>query len=365
MRRTTAEGASVLRGSFDHQWVADVHYDGERRLANVPVVGPRLDEDASGAIEASGALAIVWSDLMGRAMAPREATDVFAPFGAELALYSVPSAGSVSARIPMGWFPIFDVPSARDEQQIFRGQTITTGSVIEIVFKDRFLRIQRDRFDTPGVAPSLASVYAELARLTGLQITRTVPDQPIPRTVVYEEDRLEAVYALAAVLDSTPYMTSDGTLSLRPKTPGPVVAELAWGSSVLSVGHALASDNVYNRVAFRGENEAILAVAELTSGPLRVRNVDGSRSPFGTVTKFISSQYVTTSAQAQAWAQAELQRSSRLGVVRVPVECVFNPLYELGDVISVERRNGESIVGRIVKLVRGGGSMSMELEVTP
>src|SRR5690606_12996792 len=121
---------------------------------------------------------------------------------------------------------------------LFEGRTITTGSVIDVTFKDRFLRVKDDRFDVPGVPPSLTSVYDELARLTGLQITRTVADEPITRSVAYEEDRLKAIYDLAALLDSTPYMTSDGTLSLRPKTPGAPVDTLVRGENgrILKVG---------------------------------------------------------------------------------------------------------------------------------
>lgn len=368
MRAHPPEVETVLSGSMTPHYEIDVLYDGETVLANVPVVDPQINDDASSAIQTSGSVTVVWQDDFGKSLTPREIGDLLSPFGAELAIYSIVNVGSVSYRVPLGVFPIFDVPSARDETALFEGFRVVTGSVVQLGFKDRFLRVQRDRFDTPGVPESLVSVYDELRRLTGMQVTQSVPDGPITRSVVYEEDRLQAVYDLAAVLDATPGLSPDGTLTLRPRAAGASVATLRPGedATILTVGQSMTSEGVYNRVAFRGkanDKTAILATAELTQGKLRVRNEDGSPSPFGTATSFLASDYVTSRAQAQAYVERELPRVSQLGAVQVPVETLFNPLYELGDVLTLERYD-RTITGRITAISRSSsGRMPMKLEV--
>jgi len=369
MRDSSAEILTVLSGSQTPHFEMDVLYDNEVVLSHVPITGVQINDDASGAIETSGSVTVVWQDDYGQSMTPREIGDVFSPFGTELAIYSIVGVGSsFSYRVPLGIFPIFDVPSARDETALFRGYEVVAGSVVELSFKDRFLLVQRNRFDVPGVPASLDSVYAELMRLTGLQMTQSIPDGPITRKVVYEEDRLQAVYDLAAVLDATPCLTPDGTLTLRPKSAGGPVATLVRGEdgTILNVGQSMTSEGVYNRVAFRGKTDdktAIFAASEVTSGPLRTRNDDGTLSPYGTATTFLTSDYVTNSIQAQAYVDRELPRVSRLGAREVPVDVLFNPLFELGDVLELERYD-RTITGRVKSISRSSsGRMPMKLEV--
>lgn len=369
MRAHLAEVEAVLAGSSTPHYVVDVLYDDETVLANIPVTDVTLNDDMSGNIETTGGLTIVWQDDYGQSLTPQQIGDLLSPFGTELAIYSVVAVGQFSYRIPMGIFPIFDVPSARDEWALFHGYQVSMGSVVEVSFKDRFLPVQRNRFDVPGVPESLVSVYDECARLTGLQVTLSVPDAPISRSVVYQEDRLQALYDLAAVLDATPALTPDGTLTMRPKSLGVPVGKLSLGmdSVILDAGQAMTSDGVFNRVAFRGQtnNEtSIWAVAEVTSGKLRARNADGSQSPFGTATEFVSSDFVTTTEQAQTYVTRELPRVAQLGAVQIPVETLFNPLWELGDVLEVERRD-RTITGRVVSISRDtSGKQTMKLEVS-
>jgi hypothetical protein len=350
----------VLSGPFDHVYVADLYYGGERRLEQVPVRDVRFSEQADADIQQSGSLTVVWTDAFARSLSPREVSDVLAPFGAELYLYSMVWAGPFLERVPLGQFVITNVPSAMDEDMMFRGQWVTVGSTVDLEFKERLAAVERDRFDVPTSANDLSSVWAELGRLTKLQLSRTVADRSIPRSVVYDENRLDAVYDLADVLDAVPHMTADGALSLRPKSwPAPVATlRRGLGGSVVSVGSSMSPEKVYNRVAFRGKSndqEVILASTEITSGPLRTANPDGTPSPFGRKTFFVSSEYVTTSQQAQEYVQRELPRVSALRSVVVPFTETFNPRRERGDVVWIERAR-ETLLARIVSIDRGSGA---------
>lgn len=350
----------ILTGSFDHYYTADIYYAGERRLSDVAITNVRFKEDASAKIQASGSCTVVWQDAYATSISPTTPQSVLAPFGGEIYLYSVIVAGPFMEKVPLGQFRITDVPSAQDEEMLFKGQYITTGSLVDVEFADRLQRVQQDRFDTPSAPTDLSSVWSEIGRQTGLQLTKNIADAVIPRSVAYQEDRLQAVYDLANVLDASLHMTSDGALSMRPNAwPAPVDALLrGTNGSIVNVGKAMSTDGVYNRVAVRSSTDSgsgILAVAVKTDGPLRAVNPDGSRSPWGAVTEFVDSPYVTTTTQAQAYAQRELARVAVLGKKTIPVVETFNPLRERGDVITIQRTT-TTLTGRIDTIDRDAGA---------
>jgi hypothetical protein len=357
MRFGSSALSGALSGSFDHYWVADLFYDGERRLANVPITDVSFTENADATIQHSGSCTVVWADEFATSVAPDEVSDMFAPFGAQLAVYSVVSAGEFSERVAYGRFEITNVPSAVDENMLFRGEWITVGSRVELELKELLAGVGEERFDVPSAPVDLDSTWAELSRITGLQLTRTVDDVPITRTIMYPESKLDATYDLMSVmLDAVPHMTGDGTLAARPNVwPAPVAALVRGdGGTVVSVGSQLSSAQVYNRVVVRagsGDQAAVLAVAEVSSGPLRVRNPDGSVSPFRARTKYLSSELVTTEEQAQVWAESELEKVSTLRSRVVPVVELFNPLRERGDVITIDH-GGLTLTGRVQRISR-------------
>lgn len=355
-------------GSFDHYFSADLFYAGERRLADVPVTDVRFSEDGSAQIQQSGSCTVVWQDAYGTSLSPTEAQSVLAPFGGEIYLYSVIILGPFMERVALGQFRITAVPSAQDEEMLFQGQYITTGSLVDIEFKERLQRVQADRFDVPSAPTDLSSTWDEIGRLTGLQLSRNVADAVIPRSVAYQEDRLQALYDLADVLDATPHITADGTLSMRPNTwPAPIdVLERGEQGTIVHVGKAMSTDGVYNKVAVRSTTDgqtAILATAEKTDGPLRTRNPDGTPSPWGVVTKYVESQYVTEGVSADAYARRELDRVAVLGQKVIPVVETFNPLRERGDVITISRAT-KTLTGRVKSIDRDrGATMSMQVIV--
>lgn len=372
MRDHSATLADVIAsGSFDVQWVADVYYDGVRRLTNLPITEPKFDDDGTALVQQTGSCTVVWSGDFADSLSPRLADDPLAPFGAELSIAVVVSVGAFSERVQMGWYRIEDVPSAEDQFVDFGDRILPVGSRVELTLQDRFRRVQRDRFDVPGSPASRTSVIAEAQRITGLQIVREVADATIPTSFAYEEERLDPLYDLLEFADAVPYMRPDGTMGQRPVSWPAVADVLRPGNdgSLVSVGYAMSSDKVYNRVAFRtsasgDDQQQILAVAEITAGPLRVRNADGSPSPYGRVTYYASSDKVTTRAQAQAYVDDLLPRVSSLRIAEIPVVELFNPLRQVGDVIRVEPVGRGAIIGRVSKISRDdAGTQQLTLEV--
>jgi hypothetical protein len=360
---------ALSRGSFDHHYEADVFYDGERRLTNIPVMGVRWSEDGDAQVQVSGSLTVVWTDTWARSISPQEVTDTLAPFGAEIQLYSVITAGPFSERVSLGRFEITEVPSAVDEDMLFRGEWFTMGSVVELEFKERLAGVGEERFDVPTAPSALGSTWDEVGRITQLQLRRTVSDAVITRATLYEESKLDALYNLMDLfLAAIPHMTEDGALAARPLVwPEPVwTLRRGDGGEIVSIGRSMSAARVYNRVAVRGkagDQTTILATSEIASGPLRVSNPDGAPSPFRKRTYFLSSDMVTTAAQAKAWADRTLPEVSSTRSLIVPVVCTFNPLLERGDVVVLERAR-EYLTGRIVSIDRSDrATQSMSVEV--
>lgn len=370
MRAHTEQCRQVLAHSFHREWVADLYYDGARRLSDLPISNPSFSDDGDAKVQQTGSVTVSYSGNFAETIVPKTAADYLAPFGAELAIYVLIKAGPFIERIPMGWYRITEPSDSYEAATIFQGRRIVVGSTVKLALQDRLVRVQRDRFDLPSSPPQRESVLAELGRLTGMQITRQVEDGTIPSGVVYEEDRLEAVYDLTDVLDAVPCPLPDGSLGQRPNVwPEPVDAlRRGDGGTLMSVGRSMSADRVYNRVAIRSastDQRVILAAIDITDGPLRASNPNGTVSPFGRATYFYSSEMITTEEQALAYAQQLLPRVSSLRAVEVPVVEKFNPLREVGDVLQVERDDpAESFVGRIKKISRGEGvTQQLTMEV--
>jgi hypothetical protein len=371
MRDHSSDLADVLRsGSFDTQWVADAYYDGERRAVNLPISEPKFDDDASSLVQSTGSCTVLWTPEFADSLSPRFADDTLAPFGSELSVAALVTVGSSIERVQMGWYRIDDVPSAEDQFTQFGNREIVIGSRVELSLQDRFRRVQKDRFDVPGSPPSRASVLTEAQRITGLQIVREVPDAAIPSSFAYEEERLDPLYDLVEIADAIPYMRPDGTLGQRPITWGSPVDTITDGpgGTLVDLKRAMSSDKVYNRVAVRSSSTdgatQVLASAEITTGPLRARNADGSPSPYGRVTYYYSSDFITTRAQAQAYADQTLPRVSSLRVAERQVVELFNPLRQNGDVVTVRSSREAPFVGRVAGISRSdGATQTTTLEV--
>lgn len=329
----------IALGSFDFRWTADVLYDGERRIQDLPIRDVRWREDADANIQHSGSCTVVWSDEFATSISPDDVTDTLAPFGAQLAVYVWVEAGPFRERVEYGRFEITDIPSARDEWFEFRGEWLVAGSTVELELKDLTAGVAEESFDSPSGPVVMTSTWGEVGRLTGFATVQTVPDVPVTRTVLYPDSKWDAVYELVSVmLDAVPHLNPNGSLSARPNTWPAPVAQLRMGEGLVEVVASLSQRQVYNRVAVRAQQgEVILATAEIAQGPLRTRNYDGTVSPFRSRTRYFSSELVTTAQQAQEWANSELPKQSTLRSRTFRVVETFNPLRERGDVIDIER----------------------------
>lgn len=357
MRDSSDALRAALTGDFTMRYVADVTLDGVRLIQDLPIISPKFNDDSSSLVQSSGSCTVIYQGAFADSIAPKDIGDVLSPFGTRLAVSVLISVGdALQERIPLGVYLLSETPSIVTQKFLFQGRYVAQGDQIDLNLKDLFYGVQRDDFDAPGSAPSLTSVWSEVQRLTQLPLTRTVADGPIPTSVAYQQDKLQAVYDLATVLNATACMTPDGTVSMRANDWPAVVDTIhdGDGGTLVNVGRAMSNDNVYNKVVIRssaGDGSAVLATAEITSGPLRTSNADGSLSPYRRVPYFYSSDYITTQDQAQAYAATLLPQISRLRAVSVPVNENFNPLREIGDVVAINWLD-EEIFGRVSAITR-------------
>lgn len=361
MRFGTPALKSVLNGSFDWRYVADVFSNGVRVLQDVPITNPSFIDSSTSLVQRTGTCTITYQGDFAREIAPSQIGDLFSPFGTQVAVSIIVWAGAgFLERIPLGVYLVAETPSIVTTRFLWQGGVVSKGDRIDLTLKDLFFGVQGDRFQVPGSPPSLTSVWAEMQRLTGLTVTKSITDGPITAAVAYQEDKLQAVYDLATVLDATACMLPDGTVSMRPNVWPAAVDTLSWGDNgtLVDVNRGMANDLVYNQVVVRsydsGSGVAVLASAEITSGPLRTKNLDGSLSPYRRKPYFYASQYITTAAQAQAYATLNLPRVSSLRSVAVKLTEILNPLRDLGDVVPVKRL-GETFLGRVTDITRTNG----------
>lgn len=336
MREVSSQVRQMVEdGGFDATYVADLMYNGDRRIAGVPLTDVGLRWDASQFVAGSGQARIVWADDIGSSMIPKQIGDWFSPFGAELQVDCMIGAGVFSERVPMGRFVIEEVPDAVERKMLFGDRFIHPGESFGVTLKDTLLRVQRDEFPFPTAATS-ASVWGELQSITGMPIVRTLPDGTVPASIAYEGEMAKVVSQLLDVIGGWPYADARGVLTARPKAWSAPVDRVR---GVVSAPRSMESSRTYNRVVVEGKaptGEPIYGVAEIGDGFLRVRNPDGSVSPFGVQTYRYQSDFLTSRIQCYAYAVELLARVSRLRSVTRQIVETFNPLREIGDVLEFE-----------------------------
>ena len=349
--------ADEFGGGFDVTWVADLMYDNERRVQDLPVSDPEVQWDGSSFVQGSGSVRVVWADDFGGSMIPRQVGDWFSPFGGEVQLDVIVSAGTFRERIPMGRFVIDEPTDVVEARMWFMGREIHPGEAFTLRLKDRLKKVEQDEFPFP-TAPRSVSAWQEVQAITGFPVVRSVPDAVVTSAVAYEGEKRAPLNKLFDLMGAWPQLDPAGVLTGLPKAWGPPVGAIR---GVVSAPVRMSAEQTYNMVVVEGKSpdgDPIYATADVHEGFLRVRNLDGSASPFGQKPYRDASEFLTTYEQCVQYARDLLGRVSRVrGVTRDVVE-PFNPLREVGDVLTFE---GGLV--RVQKIVHSGGETRLVVEV--
>ncbi len=270
--------------------------------------------------------------------------------------------------LTQGWFLITDW--SRDEQD---GTVSVTGDDLARLLVD-------DRLPTP-LAPLAGSTFvSEATRLVGgilpVVFAPALADRAMSRTVVWETDRDKALTDLCDAWPARWGVDDDG--AVRFDLPyGPVGAttvpdwSLTDGAAGTVVGRARHAQRgaLFNRVAVNGKvpdagGAAPYALAEVTDPGSPIR----AGGPYGRVTRFFTSDMITTQAQANAVAADQLRQYATAGRQET-VDAVPDPSLQLGDVGRVYTRDGDAWTGRTtgltVPLTPEDAPMTVAVSVTP
>lgn len=366
---TPDELAEAIRGgSFDSYYVADLIVDGQIVLQDQALTACELVADGSQKILTQGTATFTYTDELGTSILPKDLTSWLTPAASFLDIsYRVAVGDTYSAKVLKGRFKIIGVSDPLGRVIKFQDRLLTVGSQVTLKLADLFYMTAYDRFIAPTAPSDLSSVYAEIGRLTGLALDRSgVDDMAITRTVTYDDAALDAVFDLAAIVSGNPYVTPAGAVRLAPMAWGDPVVDLSMGANG-TVARAdaddLSLDGVYNQVVVRSWDDTqatVLAHAEVPSGPLRYGNPQG----MGKKPTFLSSQFVTTNAQAQQWADDQLPLVSKLPAVTYTVQCAPDPRLEVWDVVSLSTQDATDLPARIQKItLPAKGQMTMTVQV--
>lgn len=368
-RPVSADYAEAATGSFGYRLIADVFYGPERVYPNLPISNNwQLKWDLEAAVKSAGTVLVQYSGDLADSLTPYEFSDLLAPFGAELNLLLEVSVGSAfSETVLLGRMRISEVPNARDENMRVLNTTLTSGSLVELTLADPLLKLERWGFPVES-QPESSSAWNEMARISGMQLTRNLSDASIPNGLLYEPKkggRLEAVQTLAGYLGGRAYTTPDNTLSVMPYdwTPEPDL-ELKLGDrgTIIDAQHSMTSEDVINELIGVFEStdtsrEPLYKYSSVKEGRLAVAGA------YGHNTGYFQATGSFTDASAQAANDAELQRRLNSNTYRVPVTALLDARVMFGDVVSVERPT-RTTVGRVMNnSLSGSGLMQAELEV--
>lgn len=367
MRQHTQALLAVLTESFNRRLIVDVFHGTDRVLEDLPVTGWTFEGDLSGEIKHSGRGTVVYASESGESLVPEGTTGILSPFRARLLMMlEVYTDEGFSERINLGWMQVTKVPSAFDTFAEVNGVKRVVSSVVEIVFESLDVLTARRGFRFPEQPVSLVSCYDEIRRITAMPVNESVPDMAIPALPTYEATqggRLKAVQALAGALGGRAVVDPSGAYTIVPDAVGPVVGKLTIGAqgTVVDVGYEVDTDNVYNCVVGEFEDanrNPIYAVAEVEDGDLAT---DGLYEEY---TRYYASDFVKTQAQADAAVLSVLAQSVGSQQYEVPIQCVINPLPELGDTVEVVG-HVRPLVGRVVKYTMSDSAlMNCTLQIT-
>jgi hypothetical protein len=349
MRRHSDALLDVLTGSFDRSVTVNVFHGSDRVKEGLRLESWSLRGDLDAEIACTGSGVIVYESVNGESLVPEGTKGVLSPFRATIELMMTVTAGRFAENVSLGLFDLDRVTSAFDVTADVAGREVVVASRVAVEFSSLDSRVRRRGFRSPEHPPSLASCFDELRRITGFPVQESVDDQPIPASTVWEAKqggRLDAVQRLADVLGGVPVVNSAGAFTIVPDAVGEPVGTLRLGSrgTVTDVGYEVDTDEVYNVVVghFEDDNRnEIWAVAEATVGDLAV---DGL---YGENTRYYSSDFVKTQAQADTAVQSILWLSMGSQQYDVPIQCHVNPLPELGDIVELEEWT-RPLVGRLV-----------------
>lgn len=336
MRAASSQFLAAIQSSHRVATQIEVYDTGQLAATLTSVVDGSVTLDVTAAVRGRCDLTIADDGNMG--LVPTSAADLLAPYGNEIKISrGITYSNGNSELIALGVFRIDDLQV--DES----GQGLT----LRISGQDRAATMQDARFEDPYTVASGTNVATAIqdviSAVSAYSFSLTATSLTTPQLVANEgDDRWAFAQNLAASIGHLLYFDGDGVVRSVPiAAPGSGTApasQLVEGDDglLLSASRRWTRQGTYNRVIVTGENTG-------QGTPVRgVATDDTPTSPtyyygrFGRVPLFVSSQFVSTSGQAQDAAEGML--AQQIGSTQtVSFGTVVNPTLEPNDVARITR----------------------------
>lgn len=383
MRPMDANTLNALTGSRSGDGVVVyAWYNGQLAYPDpLPVDSWRFDWDTSRQVQTFD---VTLADKDGT-LAPWLLEDPLGVGGTRLqVMYRVGGAGTVN----MGWYRV--TQSVPDE--VWRSYTITEkgrinpdspvpqdkrlvyvsgGARVKLSASDLGVVAVNSRMLAPespqGGSPTIVGEVRRLMDGIAPVVTATgVTDRAVNKTLVYEQDRLNAVQDLCKRISCDYRFNGNGQLEIYPLAGSAPVWKIAGGPEgvLVSVNRAQKLDGLYNMFIADGtaSNAPVRGAAQIATGPLRV---DG---PHGRYPKFYSSNMLTTQAEADAYAN-EMMTTQIAGLtVELQIVCLPHPGLQQGDWVTVAspviNTQEVALSGRVTKIGLRGTTAPDRMSLT-
>lgn len=359
MRQIDANTLNALTGSRSGESLTVWAWYGGRLAWDVPlpVASARFSWDASRQIQ-TASLSVEDKD---GTLAPWLLEDPLGVGGTRLqVIYNVGGAGPVN----IGWYrvtrsapsenwvayTIDEAGTVTPDSPVPAGKRlahVSGGATIALDGDDLGALIAKARFPAPespkGTSPTIVGeVKRLLADIVPVVTTAGVTDRAVNKTLVYQDDRLNAVQDLCKRINCDYRFNGAGQFEIYPLTAQTPVAVLKGGPEglLVRVDRKQEYDGLFNEFYADGQFSTtapdgtqtqvpIRGYAAITAGPLRVSG------PHGRYPKFYSSTMLTTQAECDAYALT--MRDTQLAglTTGLVVTCLPLPHVQHGDWVTV------------------------------
>lgn len=391
MTRVVEGVSQLLTNGFTRYLLIDVLHGTDVVASGVACeqwdLGGDLDHDP----RTTGRLRIVHPSVGGESWVPRGASGILSPFRATLQLTEVVSAGNYERRIQLGMFDVVRVPFAQDvtatvgarwveenvavgdffpeaEGDVFPpsdvfpptddfpggdrfplddlfpgymdyrggrlvgGRDVVVASIVDVEVASLDGRVLDASFRSPRRGST--SAWGEWRSVGLLPVVQSKADVTIPTVTYPAEDgsRMDDVHTSARALGGFAVVDSAGQWRLADGSGTPVVLNMGENGTIVELSSEVSLEGFANVIegSYEDVNGKPIYATWTAPGLLSPQSMNRE------IVAYHQSDAVRTQAQANAAVRAEgLKRVTR--DVDYDVTCVYHPLLELGDPVTIPR----------------------------